>query len=146
MTRSQDFLSAKDDLIGSIPDQPRGGPGIGDVVLKVCTLSSEKKYQGFEIINQGDFEGYSRGLSGGPRLERDLFLPEKTNPVPVTEVPPVLHRHCVHQKQVLAGKIGSGIDKLYHWAVTRNKELRCCRRRKHRPLRLNIGYYLIEYH
>ena len=48
LTRSQDFLSAEDDLIGSISDQPRGGPGIGDVVLKVCTLSSEKKYKGHQ--------------------------------------------------------------------------------------------------
>ena len=47
LTPAEDLLSAKDDLIGSVSDQPRGGPGIGDVVLKVCTLSSENKYQGF---------------------------------------------------------------------------------------------------
>ena len=40
---SEDLLSAEDDLIGSVSDQPRGGPGIGDVVLKVCTLSSENE-------------------------------------------------------------------------------------------------------
>ena len=65
---------------------------------------------------------------------RRQFSPEKTDPIPVTEVPPILHSHCVNQSQVLADKVGSSIDKLNHWVVTRKKEIRRGRWRKHSPL------------
>ena len=42
LTRSEYFLSAKDDLISSISDQPSRRPGVRYVVLKVCTLSPEQ--------------------------------------------------------------------------------------------------------
>ena len=53
VTRSEYFLSAEDDLVSSISDQPSGGPGVCDVVLKICTLGPEK-YQSYWIIL--DFE------------------------------------------------------------------------------------------